>query len=102
MTQPEAYEVPLYERLETVPHDARLIVVAENGLNTTFIPIGREAKLVAAELRRLHKVNKELVKALESIEDMYNSDQTVGDACLALYEARNTAQAALAKARGTE
>jgi hypothetical protein len=56
----------------------------------------------AAELRRLHELNQELVEALESIENMYSSDQTVGDACLALYEARNTAQAALAKARGTE
>ena len=57
-------------------------------------------RLAATELRRLHEVNQELVEALESIEDMYSYDQTVGEASAALYEARNTARYALAKAKG--
>lgn len=52
----QAYEVPLHERLETIPHNARLIIEDENGLRTRYIPIGCEAKLAAAELRRLHVV----------------------------------------------
>jgi hypothetical protein len=67
MTQPIAYEVPLHERLDTVPPDARLIIKEENGLGTSLIPIGREAKLAAAELRRLHEVNQELVEALGDV-----------------------------------
>jgi hypothetical protein len=70
--------------------------------NELTISIDQAFNDIRAKNQRLIEINKELVKALESIEDMYSSDQTVGDACLALYEARNTSQAALAKARGTE
>jgi predicted transglutaminase-like cysteine proteinase len=63
---------------------------------------GKLSKLAAAELRRLHEVNQELIKTLESIEDMYSYDQTLGEASAALYEARNTARYALAKAKGEQ
>ena len=54
----------------------------------------------ATALRCLHTLNQELIKTLESIEDMYSYDQTLGEASAALYEARNTARYALAKAKG--
>ena len=65
--QPEnqAYEVPLYERLETVPHNARLIIEDKSGLGTSFIPIGSLANKTAAELRRLHQVNQELRESVK-------------------------------------
>ena len=98
-TQPEAYEVPLHERLDTVPHNARLIIEDENGLGTTYIPIGREAKLAVAELRRLHELNKELVEALE---ELLRVEATHDDGEIILEVARHNARAALAKARGME
>ena len=99
----EAYEVPLYERLETVPQDARLIVVAENGLNTTFIPIGREAKLAAAELRRLHTLNQELVEALNQIIALDRTEENEWDAVERVIPTMiKIAKTALAKARRTE
>ena len=52
------------------------------------------------KVKRLEAQNKELIKTLESIEDMYSYDQTLGEASAALYEARNTARYALAKAKG--
>ena len=63
---------------------------------------GNIADRSAAALRRLHTLNQELIKTLESIEDMYRYDQTLGEASAALYEARNTARYALAKAKGEE
>jgi sugar diacid utilization regulator len=54
------------------------------------------------KVKRLEVQNRELIKTLESIEDMYRYDQTLGEASAALYEARNTARYALAKAKGEE
>ena len=48
------------------------------------------------ELRRLHEVNQELVEALEKLARLGNADQ-YGNS-----EGNTIAQAALAKARGTE
>lgn len=75
--QPEnqAYEVPLCERLDVVPLDTRLIIEDKSGLGTSFIPIGSLANKTAAELRRLHQVNQELVKALEKLARLGNGDQ---------------------------
>ena len=100
MTQPIAYEVPLHERLETVPHDARLIIEDEIGFGTRYIPIGREAKLAAAELRRLHEVNRDLEYSLKLALEYWAHRQQ-------RYKNRHPvwvqeANKALAKARGTE
>jgi len=56
---------------------------------------GKLSKLAAAELRRLHEVNQELVEALEQITKVeYQSPVT-------MYQAmEDIAKAALAKARG--
>jgi hypothetical protein len=87
-----AYEVPLHERLDTVPPNARLIIEDENGLGTTYIPIGREAKFAAAELRRLHSMNQELVEALHQIIALPEDSRIH----------YKVARKALAKVRGTE
>ena len=52
-TQPEAKQVPLVERLESVPVDARLAV--DDGLySTSFYAVGAMAHEAADELRRQH------------------------------------------------
>ena len=67
--QPEAiaYAVPLYELLDNVPRNERLIIDDQDGKGTRFIPIGRMSHEAAAELRRLHEVNAELVEALSVV-----------------------------------
>ena len=60
-----AYAVSLYELLDNVPRNERLIIDDQDGKGTRFIPIGRMSHEAAAELRRLHEVNAELVEALE-------------------------------------
>ncbi len=52
-TQPEAKQVPLVERLESVPVDARL-AVDDGPYSTSYYPVGAMAHEAAAELRRLH------------------------------------------------
>jgi hypothetical protein len=99
--QPIAYEVPLHERLETVPHNARLIIEDENGLGTRYIPIGREAKLAADELRRLHSLNQELVEALVECE-RYGGGYTNCEESYLPPFVRGKIQTALAKAKGEE
>jgi hypothetical protein len=57
-------------------------------------------RLAAAELRRLHEVNQELVEALETIAEYWNQDTNhnpMQDAC---YYMEATARAAISKARG--
>ena len=61
--QPEAKQVPLVERLEAVPADARL-AVNDGPFSTSFYPVGAMAHEAAAELRCLHSVNAELLEAL--------------------------------------
>ena len=70
--QPEAKQVPLVERLEAVPADARL-AVNDGPFSTSFYPVGAMAHEAAAELRRLHAVNQELLEALRltSIDCQY-------------------------------
>ena len=65
--QPEAKQVPLVERLESVPVDARL-AVDDGPHSTSYYPIGKMAHEAAAELRRLHAVNAELLQALKLLE----------------------------------
>lgn len=55
---------------------------------------------VAAELRRLHEVNQELVEALESIAEYWNQDSNTAAMHDACWHSINTAKAALSKATG--
>ena len=64
--QPEAKQVPLLERLEAVPADARL-AVNDGPFSTSFYPVGAMAHEAAAELRRLHEVNAELLERLKVV-----------------------------------
>ena len=66
--QPEAKQVPLVERLESVPGDARL-AINDGPYSTSFYPVGAMAHEAAAELRRLHSVNAELLEALRTALD---------------------------------
>ena len=79
-TQPEALR--LADALDYYPN------------NNNFVTVVNAS---AAELRRLHEVNQELVEALEQITKVeYQSPVT-------MYQAmEDIAKAALAKARGTE
>jgi hypothetical protein len=67
-TQPEARQVPLVERLEAVPADARL-AVNDGPFSTSFHPVGAMAHEAAAELRRLHAANADLLEALRLFVD---------------------------------
>jgi hypothetical protein len=64
--QPEAKQVPLIERLESVPVDARL-AVDDGPYSTSFYAVGAMAHEAAAELRRLHAVNAELLERLKVV-----------------------------------
>ena len=65
-TQPEAKQVPLVERLEAVPADARL-AVNDGPYSTSFYAVGEMAQEAAAELRRLHSVNAQLLERLKVV-----------------------------------
>jgi hypothetical protein len=54
----------------------------------------------AAELRRLHESNAELLEALKSIAEMYNCEDSNFELARNFYEARCIAGAAIAKAEG--
>lgn len=64
--QPEACTVPLHEQLGKIPADIRFGVKDGDDwrAGTTWYPIGAMCQQAAAELRRLHEVNAELVEAL--------------------------------------
>ncbi len=63
----QATQAPLIDRLKSVPADARLAI--HDGLySTTHYPVGAMAHEAAAELRRLHEVNAELLAALKAYE----------------------------------
>ena len=47
-----AYEVPLHELLEGVPENARLVIDSEDGMSTSFIPVGLYCKRAASALRQ--------------------------------------------------
>jgi hypothetical protein len=68
--QPTAYEVPFVELLESVPNNSRLWVDFPEGMGSTHFPVGHYCHKAAAELRRLHDVNAELVEALKQIHDL--------------------------------
>ena len=54
----------------------------------------------AAELRRLHEVNQELLEALGTIRDLYEYDTSCGELASRLYDARSISILAIAKAEG--
>jgi hypothetical protein len=91
--QPEAMQVPLLERLEDVPADARL-AVDDGPHSTSYYPIGKMSHEAAAELRRLHSVNAELVEALRLIAETEWVDAPLTSAQRAVRVAR----AAIARA----
>jgi hypothetical protein len=65
--QPEEMQVPLYELLEDIPEDFRIGIKDSDNWSAgeTWHPIGVMCHQAAAELRRLHEVNAELVEALK-------------------------------------
>jgi hypothetical protein len=65
--QPTAYKVPFVELLESVPNNSRLWVDFPEGMGSRHFPVGHYCHKAAAELRRLHEVNAELVEALEYV-----------------------------------
>lgn len=66
-TQPEARQTPLPDLLDQVPEDIVLGIPGDEPVfqSYTSIPIGKLAQQAAAELRRLHEMNKELLRVLE-------------------------------------
>jgi hypothetical protein len=88
--QPEAKQVPLVERLESVPVDARL-AVDDGPYSTSFYAVGAMAHEAAAELRRQHEVIAELLLVAKFINSMLVEPW--------LYE---KARAAIAKAEGVK
>ena len=98
-TQPEAKQVPLVERLEAVPADARL-AVNDGPFSTSFYPVGAMAHEAAAELRRQHAVIAEL---LEALKDMHSGWKYIRETHGDLYgvgwdRSQEKAEAAIAKA----
>jgi hypothetical protein len=85
--QPTAYEVPFVELLESVPNNSRLWVDFPEGMGSTHFPVGHYCHKAAAELRRLHEVNAELVEAVKAA---LSDDQPYIERC----------KAALVKATG--
>jgi len=67
----EANQVPLVELLAAVPVDIRVGVDDGNNwkAGTTWHPVGLLCQEAAAELRRLHAVNAQLLEALRFIAD---------------------------------
>jgi hypothetical protein len=98
--QPEAKQVPLLERLEAVPADARL-AVNDGPFSTSFYPVGAMAHEAAAELRRRHAANSTLLSALQNIA-LYTSQTHPDKEVMAqvLDENARIARAAIKKAEG--
>jgi hypothetical protein len=92
-TKPEAKQVPLVERLESIPVDARL-AVDDGPYSTSFYAVGAMAHEAAAELRRLHVLNGELLEALkQAFEECIWPNERLSDV-------HDKARAAIARAEG--
>ena len=96
--QPEEMQVPLYELLEDIPEDFRIgIKDSDNwSAGVTWHPIGVMCHQAAAELRRLHEVNAELVEALKEMVLDYEAEGYPQDILCVI------ARAAIAKATGEQ
>jgi len=93
--QPTAYEVPFVELLESVPNNSRLWVDFPEGMGSTHFPVGHYCHKAAAELRRLHEVNAELVALLIR----YRKETPLGNQP---HMIAHLADAAIAKATGEQ
>jgi hypothetical protein len=96
--QPEEKQVPLYELLEDIPEDFRIGIKDNDNWSAgvTWHPIGVMCHQAAAELRRLHEVNAELLVALDKLARLGNGDRfgnSIGN---------TIAQEAIAKATGEQ
>jgi hypothetical protein len=71
MAEQQAKQTPLVELLDAVPAD--VCIGVQDGedwsAGTTWHPVGRMCHEAAAELRRLHAVNRELLEALKEVYD---------------------------------
>jgi hypothetical protein len=90
----QAKQVPLIDRLKSVPADARL-TIHDGRYSTSYYPVGAMVHEAAAELRRLHEVNAELLEALKRMV----LDGNCRDANYRAL-ANDQARAAIAKAEG--
>jgi len=63
----QAKQTPLVELLDAIPEDVRIGTQDGEDWNagTSWHPVGRLCHEAAAELRRLHAVNQELLEALK-------------------------------------
>ena len=88
----------------TQPETLRLADVLD--ANATNGDMGRKPdprchkRQAAAELRRLHEVNQELLEALKDIAEMYSYEDSIIELARKFYEAKCTACVAIAKAEG--
>ncbi len=91
--QPEEMRVPLHELLEDIPEDFRIGFKDNDNWSAgvTWHPIGVMCHQAAAELRRLHEVNADLLAALKEL--LSEGSETFPDTIEA-------ARAAIAKATG--
>ena len=96
--QPEEMRVPLYELLEDIPEDFRIGFKDNDNWSAgvTWHPIGVMCHKAAAELRRLHEVNAELVEALKEIAEWVDRYTTPG------HPISKVSRAAIAKATGEQ
>ena len=67
----EAKQVPLYEQLEGVPLDARLVIEDSDGMGATILAIGRMCHGAAAALREQLEAERATLNAIR--ESMYSA-----------------------------
>lgn len=75
-----AYEVPLHELLEGVPENARLVIDSEDGMSTSFIPVGLYCKRAASALRQaLAQPEAEIERLKKEVEHLRQAYHRVKD-----------------------
>ena len=76
------------------------LALAENLELWPVAHVSNRSLSAAAELRRLHEVNQELLAALQTIRDLYEYETSCGELASRLYDARNISIFAINKAEG--
>jgi hypothetical protein len=66
----QAKQVPLIDRLKSVPADARL-TIHDGHYSTSYYPVGAIAHEAAAELRRLQTENERLGRAKRPLDQVH-------------------------------